>query len=161
MCLALLLSVMLASHRKFWGALSTFEWGNRKLTSWWIPSRPFSLIMLAKNCPIYQRTHSFKICFFLGLTKLAPNLGDCTSILSTVCFNHIYRKAKIDRLSFVYVPATSAAHNRLLFFFFLLRPFTVLMKKTRAVKQSIFLRCLWFQQNKNVWPFKVYSCVRF
>jgi hypothetical protein len=46
---------------------------------------------------------------------------------------------KIDCLSFVYVPATSAAHNRLLFFFFLLRLFTVLMKKTRAVKHSIFL----------------------
>ncbi len=45
-------------------------------------------------------------------------------------------------LMFCYVPATSAAHNRLLFFF-LLRPFTVLMKQTRqavhAVKQSIFL----------------------
>jgi len=37
------------------------------------------------------------------------------------------------------VPATSAAHNRLLFFSFLLRPFIVLMKKTRAVKQSIIL----------------------
>ncbi len=48
-------------------------------------------------------------------------------------------RPKIDCLSFVYVPATSAAHNRLLFFFFLLQPFTVLMKKTCAVKQSIFL----------------------
>jgi hypothetical protein len=41
------------------------------------------------------------------------------------------------------VPATSAACNRLLFFLFLLRPFTVLMKQTRqavrAIKQSIFL----------------------
>ncbi len=51
-------------------------------------------------------------------------------------------RPKIDCLSFVYVPATSAAHNRLLFFFLLLRPFTVLMKNTRAIKQSIFLRCL-------------------
>ncbi len=46
-------------------------------------------------------------------------------------------------LKFCYVPATSAAHNRLLFFLFLLRPFAVLMKQTRqavcAVKQSIFL----------------------
>jgi len=45
-------------------------------------------------------------------------------------------------LKFCYVPATSAAHNRLLLFF-LLRPLTVLMKQTRqavrAVKQSIFL----------------------
>jgi hypothetical protein len=41
------------------------------------------------------------------------------------------------------VPATSAAHNRLLFFLFLLRLFTVLLKQTRqvvhAIKQSIFL----------------------
>ncbi len=46
---------------------------------------------------------------------------------------------KIDCLSFVYVPATSAALIRLLFFIFLLRLFTVLMKKTCSVKQSIFL----------------------
>jgi hypothetical protein len=49
-------------------------------------------------------------------------------------------------LKFCYVPATSAAHNRLLFFLFFLRLFTVLMKQTRqavrAIKQSIFLRCL-------------------
>jgi len=48
-------------------------------------------------------------------------------------------RPKIDCLSFVYVPAASAAHNRLLFFFILQRPFTELMKKIRAVKQSIFL----------------------
>ncbi len=46
-------------------------------------------------------------------------------------------------LKFCYVPATSAAHNRLLLFLFLLQPFTVLMKQTRqavrAVKQSILL----------------------
>jgi hypothetical protein len=43
-------------------------------------------------------------------------------------------------LKFCYVPATSSAHNRLLF---VLRPFTVLMKQTRQavliIKQSIFL----------------------
>ncbi len=50
----------------------------------------------------------------------------------------ILKGAKIDCLSFVYVPATSAAHDRLLFYF-LLRPFTVLMKKTCAVKQFIIL----------------------
>ncbi len=50
----------------------------------------------------------------------------------------ISKGAKIDCLSLVYVPATCAAHNSLLFFF-LLRPFTVLMKKTRTIKQSIFL----------------------
>jgi hypothetical protein len=46
-------------------------------------------------------------------------------------------------LKFCFVPATSAAHNRLLFFSFLLQPFTVLMKQTRqavcTIKQSIFL----------------------
>jgi hypothetical protein len=46
---------------------------------------------------------------------------------------------KIDCSSLFILPATSAAQNRLLF---LLRPFTVLMKKTRAVKQSIIFRCL-------------------
>ncbi len=49
------------------------------------------------------------------------------------------------------MPATSAAHNRILFFLFLLQPFTVLMKQTRqavhAIKQSIFLRCLWYILN--------------
>jgi hypothetical protein len=44
-------------------------------------------------------------------------------------------------LKFCYVPATSTAHNRLLFFSLLLQTFTVLMKQTRqavhAIKQSI------------------------
>jgi hypothetical protein len=39
-------------------------------------------------------------------------------------------------LKFCYVPATSAAHNRLLFFF-LLQLFTVLMKQTRQVVRAI------------------------
>ncbi len=48
-------------------------------------------------------------------------------------------------LKVCYVPATSALLPRLLF---LLQPLTVLMKQTRqavcAIKQSILLRCLWF-----------------
>jgi hypothetical protein len=56
---------------------------------------------------------------------------------------HRYRKMKNRLLKFCYVPATSAAHNRLLFFLFLLLPFTVLMKQTRqavrVIKKSIFL----------------------
>jgi hypothetical protein len=56
---------------------------------------------------------------------------------------HRYRKTKNRLLKFCYAPATSAADNRLLFFLFLLCPFTVLMKQTRqavrAIKQSIFL----------------------
>ncbi len=56
-------------------------------------------------------------------------------------------------LKFCYVPATSAAHKRLLFFFYLLRPFTVLMKQTRqavrAVKQSIFLDFYGYFQKTN------------
>jgi hypothetical protein len=39
-------------------------------------------------------------------------------------------------LEFCYVPATCTAHNRLLFFF-LLRPFTVLMKQTRQVVRAV------------------------
>ncbi len=34
------------------------------------------------------------------------------------CLEHRYQKPKIDCLSFVYVPATSAAHNSLLLFCF-------------------------------------------
>ncbi len=56
---------------------------------------------------------------------------------------HRYQKMKNRLLKFCYVPATSAARNRLLFFLFLLWPFTVLMKQTRqavrAIRQSIFL----------------------
>jgi hypothetical protein len=47
-------------------------------------------------------------------------------------------RPKIDCLSFVYVPATRAAHNRLLFFFFFAAAIYSTMKKTCAVKQSIF-----------------------
>ncbi len=46
-------------------------------------------------------------------------------------------KRKNRLLKFCYVPATSAAHTRLLFFF-LLQTFTVLMKRTCAIKQSIY-----------------------
>ncbi len=56
---------------------------------------------------------------------------------------HRHRKTKNRLLKFCYVPATSTGRNSLLFFLFLLRPFTVLMKQTRqavrAIKQSIFL----------------------
>jgi hypothetical protein len=49
-------------------------------------------------------------------------------------------------LKFCYVPTTSAGLNRLLF---LLQTLTVLMKQTRQAvrvhKQSIILRCLWWQ----------------
>ncbi len=55
--------------------------------------------------------------------------------------NHRYQRCKNRLLKFVYVPATSAAS----FLLFLLQPFTVLMKKTCAVKQSIIFRCLWWQ----------------
>ncbi len=60
---------------------------------------------------------------------------------SNACIDIERRKNRL--LKYCYVPATSAAHNRLLFFLFLLRPFTVLMKQTRqavrTVKQSLFL----------------------
>jgi hypothetical protein len=52
--------------------------------------------------------------------------------------------------------ATSAAHNGLLF---LLQPFTVLLTQTRqavcAVKQSLFLRCLWLVVKQLFTFFKV------
>jgi hypothetical protein len=57
-------------------------------------------------------------------------------------------RCKNRLLKFCYVPATSEAHNRLLFFF-LLQPLTVLMKQTCAIKQSIFLDV--YEQNKLVY----------
>jgi hypothetical protein len=51
--------------------------------------------------------------------------------------------AKIDCLSLFMCPLLA---QLIIGFFslFWLQPFTVLMKKTRAVKQSIIFRCLWF-----------------
>jgi hypothetical protein len=60
------------------------------------------------------------------------------SIETFTCVNHIYRKAKNRLLKFCYVPATSAAQNRLLFFFFLLRLFTVLMNQARQALSSLY-----------------------
>ncbi len=73
-------------------------------------------------------------------------------------------------LKFCYVPVSSAAHNRLLFFSFLLWPFTVLMKQTmqavHAIKQSIIFLVIYdrTEQNalKNVnnhWNTNIYSCL--
>jgi hypothetical protein len=62
---------------------------------------------------------------------------------SVVKTAHRYWKTKNRLLKFCYVPATSAACSRLLFFLFLLWLFTVLMKQTRqavrTIKQPIFL----------------------
>ncbi len=52
--------------------------------------------------------------------------------------NHSYQKSKIDCLSFDICPLLVLVFQG----FFLLWPFTVLMKQTR---QSILLRCLWWQ----------------
>jgi len=65
-------------------------------------------------------------------------------------------------LTFCYVPATSSAHNRLLFFSFLLQPFTVLMKQTRqavrAIKKSIFLDVYDHDRKRTVyWTMLAYS----
>ncbi len=54
------------------------------------------------------------------------------------CSSHRYRSVKIDCLSFVMCPLVQLIIG-FFSFFFLLRPFTVLIKKTRAIKQSIFL----------------------
>ncbi len=82
--------------------------------------------------------HNFNLCT-LPMTKLGKDDKNLARIFNSRLKPQISKGAKIDCLSFAYVPNTSAAHNRLLFFLFLLRPFTVLMKKTRAVKQSIIL----------------------
>ncbi len=61
----------------------------------------------------------------------------------TITYEHRCWNTKNRLLKFCYVPTTSAACNRLLFFLFLLCPFTVLKKQTSlavcAIKQSTFL----------------------
>ncbi len=87
------------------------------------------------------------------LSVLAPLKFSIYPSPSTVpmYFKHRYRRRKIDCSSLFSVPATSAAQNSLLFFFFLLWQLTkqtfITRQAVRAVKQSIFLRCLWFQNS--------------
>ncbi len=81
--------------------------------------------------------------------------------LTAVSYYHRYRRCKIDCSSLFTVPATSAAQNSLLFFFFLLRQLTKLTFITRqavcAVKQSIFLRCLWLLQKEKITAASYYN----
>ncbi len=94
----------------------------------------------------------FKVCCSIG-SKAKPGeapylqLVRLLIVADTLAYcSHRYRKAKIDCLSFVMCPLL--AQPIIAFFsFFLLWPFTVLMKQTRqavhAIKQSIILSCLW------------------
>jgi hypothetical protein len=60
-----------------------------------------------------------------------------------LCIKSIDIKIKIDCLGFVMCPLLALPHPRIFFFFFILQPFTVLMRQTRqavhAIKQSISL----------------------
>jgi hypothetical protein len=53
--------------------------------------------------------------------------------------HHRYRKAKNRLLKFCYVPATSAAQNRLLFYFFAAAVYSTNEANKAGLKQSIFL----------------------
>jgi len=55
---------------------------------------------------------------------------------------HRYRKAKNRLLKFCYVPATSAAQNRLLFYFLAAAVYSTTEANKASLKQSIILRCL-------------------
>jgi hypothetical protein len=65
-----------------------------------------------------------------------------------ICAAHRYRKAKNRLLKFCYVPATSAAQNRLLFYFFAAAVYSTTEANKASLKQSIILRCLWCSSNK-------------
>ncbi len=92
-----------------------------KPASWPLP-------ICSKSSPLFERS------MFISLRSLKKVWCE---------INIDIERHKNRLLKFCYVPATSTAHNRLLFFSFLLQPFTVLMKQTRqsvcTVKQSIFL----------------------
>jgi hypothetical protein len=85
----------------------------------------------------------------------APSCGvtyDCHSDDSRgiIYLHHMHRYWSLQNrlLKVCYVPANSADLNRFLFFFFSLRPSTVLMNQIRQgvcpINQSISLRCLWY-----------------
>ena len=96
--------------------------------------------------PVTSQANVCTYCMHCPMTSQADACSYCMG--SVLISSQIYPKTskKYRLLKFCYVPATSAARNRLLFFLFLLRPFTVLMKQTRqvvrAIKLSIFFRCL-------------------
>ena len=85
---------------------------------------------------------------WVRICKWNSPLWKCKQLFEYQHLLHRYRKMKNRLLKFCYVPATSAAHNRLIFFLFLLQSFTVLMKQTRQavriIKQVYILRYLWF-----------------
>ncbi len=90
------------------------------------------------GCSLKKCHH--KQCLLLQLFCSVQKIHFCSpkqTLLLKNNFSAQISNPKNRLLKFCYVPATSAAHNRLLFFF-LLQLFTVLMKKTRAVKQSIY-----------------------
>ncbi len=140
---------------------------------------PSSALFLADSLPLWlQHRHHIKIdwltyfvCLVSGcckntlwrdstsgrhITKLEQSIFRIY-LWTTACLIDV-KSLQNGLLKVCYVPATSASLNRLLFFLFLLWPWTVLMKQTRqavhAVKQPILLRCLWlasifFIQNTN------------
>jgi hypothetical protein len=85
-------------------------------------------------------------------------------LLSSVTFtglSHRFQKSKIDCLRFVIYPLLALVYKAFLWW-----PLTVLVKQTRQVvhtfKQSILLRCLWFEQTlvhygiRTLWTFNSY-----
>ncbi len=92
-----------------------------------------------------------KIIFKMNLPKLVSlrrltvlNLPPSVWVPWFMAYPIDIEGAKIDCLS-LFMPwfMCPLLVQLIIGFFFLLQPFTVLMKKTRAVKQSIIFRCLW------------------
>ncbi len=103
-----------------------------------------SMLVYVVNSTIKSLFCACQQCHYFATANYRTNKtkqGRLAGPLSSLPIDIERRKHRL--LKFCYVPATSAAHYRLLFFSFLLQLFTVLMKQTRqevrAVKQSIFL----------------------
>jgi hypothetical protein len=79
------------------------------------------------------------------------------ALATYLCHTHRYRKAKNRLLKFCYVPTTSAAQSRLLFYFFAAAVYSTTEANKASLKQSIILRCLW--SHLPSWPRQVQSCV--
>jgi hypothetical protein len=114
-----------------------------------------------KSQTLYQWL--LKTLMFHYLLKVRPKYESLSNTLLVIkyCWWIHRHLSNIDCLSFVMYPLLAQLIIGFFSFFFLLHPLTVLMKQTRqavsAIKQSIFLRCLWVHSTKNVSKYIIFT----
>ncbi len=117
-----------------------------------------------KFCQVSNRQYLKKVLAFPSLFFLFIFANTVNNCLIT---NHRYQKAKNRLLKCCYVPATSAAQNRLLFYFFGCGCLQYYRANKASLKRSIILRCLCYQRLlliRDTWRSKfksIFNCCSF